>query len=81
MVETTPATADEITAIIGHIDEVLLADILRTGAAAAELAQAFALLEADDAPDLRTRDGTPARVCDLMALLQAAQFDPQENGR
>lgn len=42
-------TSDEIVAILGPIDEVLLAEIVQTGASPAELAEAWAWVNADEA--------------------------------
>ncbi|GGG45394.1 hypothetical protein GCM10010964_35980 [Caldovatus sediminis] len=72
------ATASEIAAILGPTDEVVIADILRTGASAAEVQEAFARLEADDAVGRSARRGASARVVEVMAILEAAQIRPEE---
>jgi hypothetical protein len=64
---------EDIIAILGPTDEVLIADIIRSGASAEELAQAWAWVNADEA---LINDGRPlpsGRVAELVALL-----DPQE---
>jgi DNA-binding GntR family transcriptional regulator len=78
MSQTQAATAKEIVAILGPLDEVVLADILRTGASAAEVQEAFTRLEADDAVGREARRGASARVVEVMAVLEAAQIGAAE---
>jgi hypothetical protein len=47
-VATRPATASEIVAIVGHLDDGVLARILDTGATPAEVLEAFTWAHADD---------------------------------
>lgn len=64
---------EDIVAILGPTDEALIADIIRSGASAEELAQAWAWVNADEA---LINDGRPlpsGRIAELAALL-----DPQE---
>ena len=79
MSQSGAATAAEIVAILGPIDEVMLADILRTGASAAEVQEAFTRLEADDAVGPDARRGAGTRVVDLMAILQSEEIGPDED--
>jgi DNA-binding GntR family transcriptional regulator len=79
MSQPAAATAAEITAILGPIDEVVLADILRTGASAAEVQEAFMRLEADDAVGPTARRGASARVMEVMAILEAAEAGSAED--
>ncbi|MBW8271257.1 hypothetical protein [Caldovatus aquaticus] len=72
------ATASEIAALLGPADEVLVADILRTGASVAEVQEAIARLEADDAVGAEARRGASARVVEVMGILEAARFRPEE---
>mgnify|MGYP001123127211 CR=1 FL=1 len=76
--QNAAATASEITVILGPTDEVVIADILRTGASAAEVQEAFARLEADDAVGPAARRSPSARVVEVMAILEAAQMAPEE---
>lgn len=62
-------TAAEIRAILGHVDEVLLVEITRTGATAADVMEAFTRLEGEEA-----RRGASDTVCAVMALLLAAEL-------
>lgn len=58
-------TAEEITTILGPVDETLITEMNQTGATPNELAQAWAWINADDArsrvndpgPQLRTGHG------------------------
>ncbi len=72
------ASAAEITAILGPVDEVVLADILRTGASAAEVQEAFSRLEGDEALGPVARRGASARVVEVMAILEAAETGPED---
>jgi phosphohistidine phosphatase SixA len=62
-------TAAEIRAILGHVDDVLLVDITRTGATAAEVQEAFTRLEGEEA-----RRAANDTVRAVMALLLAAEL-------
>lgn len=73
MSQPEAATAAEIVGILGPIDEIVLADILRTGATAAEVQEAFTRLEADDAVGPTARRGAAARVVEIMTILEAAE--------
>lgn len=71
----TPA---EIRAILGHVDEVLLVEITRTGATAAEVLEAFIRLEGDDALGKEARRSANDAVRAVMALLLAAELPSGE---
>jgi hypothetical protein len=71
-----PASAAELTAILGPTDETLLVEIQRTGASAAEVLEAFARLEEDDAVGPVARRPASPRVVEVMAILDAAKLDP-----
>lgn len=73
------ATAAEIRAILGPLDEAVLTDILRIGATAAEVQEAFTRLEGDDAVGKVAQRGASARVAALMDVLEAAEL-PREDG-
>ncbi|PKA42247.1 hypothetical protein [Rhizobium sullae] len=66
-------SSGEIRAIVGPVDEVMLADILATGASAKELAEAWAWVNADEA---LTNEGRPlptGRIARLIDLLDPRQ--------
>lgn len=67
---------EEITAILGPVDEALIAEINQTGASAGELAEAWAWLNADEALVNNGRSSPSGRVADLIALLEVA--DPND---
>ncbi|WP_431282856.1 hypothetical protein ACQW02_26195 [Humitalea sp. 24SJ18S-53] len=77
--EAQPATAADITAILGAIDETMLADIHRTGASAAEVLEAFTRFEGDDAIGRVARRAASARVVEVMAILQSADTGPERD--
>jgi len=62
-------TAAEIRAILGHVDEVLLVEITRTGATAADVQEAFTRLEGEEA-----RRSASETVRAVMALMLAAEM-------
>lgn len=66
----------EITAILGPVDEALIAEIYQTGASVEELAQAWAWLNEDEALVNEGRSLPSGRVADLIRLLEVA--DPAD---
>lgn len=69
---------DEIIAILGPIDEALIAEINRSSATAEELAEAWAWLNADEALINAGRPLPSGRIAELVALLEAAEPEPDE---
>ena len=74
-----PASSDEIIGILGPLDEVLLVEIQRTGASAAEVLEAFARLEEDDAVGPVAQRAAGEKVIEVMAILQAAELGPERD--
>ncbi len=74
-----PASRDDVVGILGPVDEVLLVDIQRTRASAAEVLEAFTRLEEDDAVGRAARRGADAKVTEVMAILEAADFGPERD--
>ncbi|MFO0466209.1 MAG: hypothetical protein ACK5ZB_02820 [bacterium] len=66
-------TAAEIRAILGQVDDVLLVDITRTGATAADVLEAFTRLEGEAA-----QRGATDTVRAVMTLLLAAELPGAE---
>jgi hypothetical protein len=65
-----PATASEIVAICGSLDDRAILDIVATGATAAEVIEAHTWLMADDrlGPELQRRpSGRVGQICDILA--------------
>jgi hypothetical protein len=73
------ASAAEIRAILGPIDETLLIELQRTGASAAEVLEAFTRLEEDDAVGPVARRPATATVVEVMAILDAAKPGPERD--
>ena len=64
---------EDVIAILGPTDEALIADIIRSGASAEELAQAWAWVNADEA-----NSGHPlpsGRVAELIDFLEPQEQD------
>jgi hypothetical protein len=64
-----PASASEVRAIVGELDDAVIARIVATDATAAELLEAFTWLTADDqlGTDLeRTCSGRVAQVYEIL---------------
>lgn len=71
-----PATAGEILAICGHIEDQAVLDIIATGATADEVLEAHTWLMADDrlGPELRRRpSGRVGQVCDVLTADEEAE--------
>ena len=68
----TSLTGKDIAALFGDLDDVVVADIIATGATAEELAEAHAWL-ANDAPLLNAGRPLPggrvARLVDILAVI------------
>lgn len=69
---------EDITAILGPVDEVLIAEINRIGASHAELAQAWAWVSADEALINEGRPLPSGRVAELVSLLEALEENEPE---
>lgn len=72
---TDKLTRDEVSALIGRADDRVLTEILNTGASRAELAEARAWLENDDAMLNEGRPIPSGRVALLVQILQADDED------
>ncbi|HZU88735.1 MAG TPA: hypothetical protein VE993_05710 [Stellaceae bacterium] len=71
-----PATASEIVAICGALDDRTILDIIATGASAAEVLEAHTWLMADDrlGPELQRRPaGRVGQVCDILAAEEESE--------
>ncbi|RJK98644.1 hypothetical protein [Paracoccus siganidrum] len=69
---------EDIRAILGPADDTLIAQINRTGATVGELAEAWGWLNADEAMINEGRPLPKGRVAELVAILEAAEPDPEE---
>lgn len=68
-------TEEEITAILGPVDEILIAEINQTGATSEELAEAWAWLNADEALINEGRPHPSGRVGALVEILESIEPD------
>jgi hypothetical protein len=74
-----PATASEIVAIVGPLDDAVVMSILNTGATPEEVLEAFTRATSDDqigTETERTSRGRVAAVCDILQSVEAEQEEP-----
>jgi hypothetical protein len=67
-----PANVEEIAQILGPVDETLIAEILRTGATATEVLEAF---EAQAGEDTHNLTGRAAAVYELLQVEDQSDDD------
>jgi hypothetical protein len=72
------AIASEIIAICGHLDDGVIAQILATGATAAEVLEAFTWFSADDQIGTELRRGPRGAVGAVYDILMREEPDPDE---
>ena len=72
------ATASEVVAICGHLDDGVVARILATGATAAEVLEAFTWLSADDQIGTELQHGRHGAVGAVYDILMREEPDPDE---
>jgi hypothetical protein len=65
----------DVVAILGPVDECLIADIVATGASAQELGQAFAWVNSDEALIGEGRHLPDGKVAELIELLSPTEDD------
>lgn len=70
-------TSDDVIAILGPVDNTLVADVIATGATQAELAEAFAWVNNDEAFMGEGRRLATGRVAVLIELLNSDKEEPQ----
>ncbi|EFH10957.1 hypothetical protein [Teichococcus cervicalis] len=70
-------TSKEIAAILGPVDEDLLAELLRSGASREELAEAWAWSQNDEALVNEGRPLPSGRVARLVDLLSPPEEEPE----
>jgi len=70
-------TSDDVIAILGPVDNTLVADVIATGATQAELAEAFAWANNDEALMGEGRRLATGRVAALIELLTSDEEEPQ----
>lgn len=70
-----PLTASEIEAVLGPTDESMIAQIIATGATPADLAEAWAWINNDEALINEGRPLPTGKVAELCALLDEPEDD------
>ncbi|MBP2562278.1 hypothetical protein J2T08_001654 [Neorhizobium galegae] len=70
-------TSDDVTAILGPVDETLVAEVVATGATQAELSEAFAWANNDEALIGEGRRLPSGMVATLVDLLVSDEEDPE----
>jgi len=73
-----PATATEIVAICGHLDDDVIARILATGATASEVLEAFTWYSADDQIGTELQHQRHGAVGAVYDILAQEEPDPEE---
>lgn len=71
-------TSHDVTAVLGPVDEALLAEIVATGATPTELSEAWAWVNSDEALIGEGRHLPAGTVAALVDLLSADQDDWEE---
>ncbi|MGV1791076.1 hypothetical protein [Rhizobium sp. A37_96] len=71
-------TSHDVTAVLGPVDEALLAEIVATGATPTELSEAWAWVNSDEALIGEGRHLPAGTVAALVDLLSADQEDWEE---
>ena len=72
------ATASEIIAIVGHLDDSVIARILATGATATEVLEAVIWATADDQIGTELRHGRSGIAGEVYEILMQEEPDPEE---
>jgi hypothetical protein len=70
-------TSDDVITILGPVDETLVADVIATGATQAELSEAFAWVNNDEALIGEGRPLPSGRVATLVDLLVSDEDEPE----
>ena len=68
-------TADDVRAVLGPVDDSLVAELLATDASREELVEAYAWITNDEAPMNAGRPLASGRVAQLIDVLEAAVED------
>lgn len=71
-------TSEDVIAVLGPVDETLLANVIATGATAADLAEAFAWINSDEALIGEGRRLPTGKVAELVDLLSVEEEDWEE---
>jgi hypothetical protein len=75
--EMGPLTREDVVSVVGPADEVMIADVIATQATLAELSQAWAWVNSDEALIKEGRPPPSGRTAELVELL-ASQDEAEE---
>jgi hypothetical protein len=73
-----PATASEIVAICGHLEDAVVARIVATGASAKEVLEAFTWYAADDQIGTELQHHRRGKAGEVYDILMREDADPEE---
>lgn len=73
-----PATRQEIIDIVGPLDDAVVLEILRSGATAAEVLEAFTWVNANDQVGTETEHGPRGAVLRICEILEREEPRPDE---
>jgi hypothetical protein len=76
--ETQTATASDIKAIVGPLEDAVVARIIATGATPAEVLEAFTWANADDQIGTELRHGRHGAVGEVYEILTSIDPDPDD---
>lgn len=66
-------TREDVTAVLGPVDDTVIVEVLAVGATREELEEAFAWLNADDVLGRQLRRQPSGRVAELCEMLERQQ--------
>lgn len=76
--QPTKLTYDEVTAIVGPQDQEVVAQIIATGASAADVLEAFMFFDAEDSVGPDPQHHASGNVARVYAILAATQDDDED---
>ena len=74
----TSLTREDVRAVLGPVDDILVAEILRTGASREEFAEAHAWISNDEAATNTGRPLASGRVGQLIDILEADEDEDED---
>jgi len=76
-----PIAREDVREVLGSVEDIVVAEIIATGASREELTQAQAWLDTEEAMLNEGRPLPSGRVQELLSILQAVERDRQEPER
>ena len=68
-------TKEEVIKIVGHIDDTLIIEIIRSGATGAELQEAFEWVFSDDSISKESLSQPHGKIANLCTILERSETD------